>query len=127
VEAQEALYRAMLREAKQEHALMSQSVNASGKSREQARADFQMTLEPTASEINVLGRWLVETALAMAEAFASTPGKYTATLRGVLACVIDTGPISSDERAAIDGSVKAGTLSRETAMSLEQVQDTAAE
>lgn len=127
VEAQEALYRSMLREAKQEHVLMTQSVNASGKSREQARADFEMTLQPTAAELNTLGRWILETVLAMAEAFAGTPGKYTTTLRGVFDCVIDTGPITAEERTSIDASVTAGTLSRETGMALEGVQDTAAE
>lgn len=127
VEAQEALYRGILREAKQEHALMTQSVNASGKSREQARADFEMTLQPTAAEVNTLGRWLLETALAMAEAFAETPGRYTNTLRAVFECVIDSGPITADERTALDGSVQAGTLSRQTAMARGGVLDVAAE
>lgn len=127
VEAQEALYRAILREAKQEHALMTQSVNASGMSREQARADFEMTLQPSAAEVNALGRWILETALAMAEAFAGQPGQYTKILRAVFECVIDTGPITADERTALDSSVEAGTLSRETAMSRGGILDTAAE
>lgn len=127
VEAQEALYRGILREAKQEHTLMSQDVKASGKSREQARSDFEMTLRPTAAEVNALGRWLLETALAMAEAFSFNFGKYTNTLRATFDCQIDTGPITDLERTAIDGSVTAGTLSRETAMSLEGIADPAAE
>lgn len=127
VEAQEALYRGILREAKQEHTLMSQDVKASGKSREQARSDFEMTLRPTAAEVNALGRWLIETALSMAEAFSFQIGKYTSTLRATFDCQIDTGPITDLERAAIDGSVAAGTLSRETAMSLEGIADPAAE
>lgn len=127
VEAQEALYRSILREAKQEHTLMTQSVNASGKSREQARADFEMTLQPTAEEVNGLGRWLLETVLAMAEAFAGTPGEYTGQLRAVFECVIDSGPITADERSALDGSVEAGTLSRETAMARGRILDVDAE
>lgn len=127
VDAQEALYRGILREAKQEHTLMSQDIKASGKSREQARSDFEMTLRPTAAEVNALGRWLIETALAMAEAFSFQFGKYTGTLRATFDCQIDTGPITDLERAAIDGSVTAGTLSRETAMSLEGIADPAAE
>lgn len=127
VESSEALYRSILREAKQEHALMTQSADASGKSREQARADFEMTLQPTASELNGLGRWLLETVLAMAEAFAGQPGQYTETLRAVFECVIDSGPISAEERAALDNSVGAGTLSRQTAMARGGVLDVAAE
>lgn len=127
VEAQDALYRAMLREAKQEHVLMSQDVKASGLSREQARADFEMTLRPTATEVNALGRWLIETALAMAEAFSGNVGKYTKAFRATFECQIDTGPVTADERTAIDGSVEKGTLSRETAMSLEGIGDPAAE
>jgi hypothetical protein len=122
VETLETLYRAMLREAKQEHVLMAQMV-ASDTSREQARADYQATLRATATEVNALGRWLVETALAMAEAFVGEPGRFTKTLRATFDVSIDTGPITSDERTAIDASVTAGTLAREAAMSAAGVAD----
>jgi hypothetical protein len=127
VNATEALYRAMLREAHQEHVILAQATAASDKSREQARADFEMTLRPTAAAINACGRWLLETALAMAEEFANVPGKYTNALRATFECQLNTGPITSDERTAIDGSVKAGTLSVETAMQLQNIPDPVAE
>jgi hypothetical protein len=127
VEAADACYRSILREAKQEHVLLSQAVRQSGLSREQARADFEMTLRPTAAELNSCGRWLLETALAMAEEFAGTPGRFTSELRATFECQIDTGPITATERTSIDGSVAAGTLSVETAMGLEGVADPAAE
>jgi hypothetical protein len=123
VETFEALYRAMLREAKQEHVLMSQDIKASGKAREQARADFESTLRATAAEVNALGRWLVETALAMAEAFVGDPGKFTKTLRATFDVAIDSGPVTSDERIANDASVAGGTLSREGGMAANGVAD----
>lgn len=123
VETFETYYRAMLRSAKQEHVLMAQNVDASGKAREQARVEFVATLRRTAAEVNACGRWLVETALAMAESFAGTPGRYTDTLRAAFECQIDAGPVTSSERTANDASVEAGTLSREGAMAANGVAD----
>lgn len=126
VDAKRSHYEDILEEVKQAHVLMNQDARASGKSREQARADYEADLLVTKTELEAAGRWVLETVLAMAEAFAGSPGKYTEQLRATFACQIDTGPLTAQERAANDASV-GKTLSRETAMERNGVADVDAE
>lgn len=122
-----AIYETMLEEAAQAHVLMNKDAGASGKSREQARADYERSLTTTAPRIERAGRWLIETLLALSEALTGQEGKYTDNLRAVFTCRIDTGPVDALERAANDASYKSGTLSREGAMARNGVADVDAE
>ncbi|MGI8765688.1 MAG: hypothetical protein ACR2KM_04120, partial [Gemmatimonadaceae bacterium] len=126
IEAKRSHYEDILEETKQAHVLMNQDARASGKSREQARADFESDLTRTKTFSEAAGRWIITTALAMAEAFAGTPGLYTNQLRATFACQIDTGPLTAQERTANDASV-GKTLSRETAMERNGIVDVDAE
>lgn len=73
------------------------------------------------------GTWLVETALAMAEAFLGTPGRYTGPLRASFACRISAGPVDAPTQQQIIAQQAAGLLSRESAMEALGVEDTDAE
>jgi hypothetical protein len=127
ISAIRAMYEMMLEEANQSHVLMNKAAGASGKSREQARSDYERSLTTTAPRLERAGRWLLETLLATAEALSGQPGKYTKTLRAVFTLRLDTGPVDSLERAANDLSYKNGTLSREGAMARNGVADVDAE
>lgn len=126
IDATETHYLAILDECAQLHVVMSGDSNASGKSREEARTEFVRSLLRTQPEVEAALSFVLETALAMAEALANTPGQYTNALRVNVRCVLDTGPLSADERASIEASI-GKTLSTETAQTLLGIEDTEAE
>lgn len=119
-------YRGLLEEVQQLHALISGDATASGESRKQARADFLSSLADTNTQIERAGRWLLETALAMASAFSGQPGRFQ-SLRAVFTCQIDAGPISADDMDATRANVLAGLLSEESGMAAIGVADVDAE
>lgn len=125
--AKEAHKLAILDEADQAHILTTSSQYQSGKSKEQARADFMASLNITRNHIDAAGRWLIETALAMAEQFVGEPGRYTKTLRVVFNSKPDYGPLNSDERTALNEAMEKGVISRERNMYLQGVDDIDAE
>jgi hypothetical protein len=127
IDAKNEHYRDILNEVDQAHVLMNDDATATGKSREQARGDYETSLHITQTAIERAGRWLIETALAWAEQLARTPGKYTNSLRAVFECQIDTGPLSDAERANDIAAGQAGYLSRETIMIRANVSDPDAE
>lgn len=124
--AKDAHYRSILSEVGQLHVLISGDATSSAVARIQARAEYLNTLLLTQPEVEAALRWLLETALAMAEAIAGTPGKYTNLLRADVTCKLDTGPITPEERAAIEASI-GKTLSQETAMLMLGIDDVDAE
>jgi hypothetical protein len=119
-------YHAILDETGQLHAIMSGNATPSGVSRLNARIEYLTTLQMTQEEAEGAFRFLVDTALAMAEALAQKPGQYTKTIRCQASCRLDTGTLAPDERTAIEASI-GKTLSRETAMALVGVEDIDAE
>jgi hypothetical protein len=110
----------------QAHVLLDTDAPVSGISREQARADFKMTLGPIKAAMDDAGRWLIESILALAAELMQTPGAY-ADLRCEFGCVLNTGPLSPAEQEQIRANVEAGLKSRETAMSELGVDDVLAE
>lgn len=124
--AKDAHYQSMLQELGQLHVLISGDATASAVARIQARVEYLNTLLVTAPEVEAALRWLLETALAMAEAIAESPGKYTSKLRAQVQCKLDTGPITPEERGAVESSI-GKTISQETAMRLLGVDDLDAE
>jgi hypothetical protein len=127
VNGERAVYRSLLEEFKQAHVLMNSDAGASGVSREQARDDFRQSLNLTAGAVNGLGRWLLETALAMAEAFAGAPGRWTDQFRVDFTCHVDTGPLSSDEQQAVMTAVDKQMIARNTGRARLGIQDVDAE
>lgn len=127
VNAKEAHYEDILGETDQLHVLIQGDATASGKSREQARSDYERSLKTTRTPVQDAVAWMLETALAMAEAFAGEPGKYTDRLRVTASAHLDLGSATPEERQAIAGQVEDNLLSRRTAMSRLGVEDVEAE
>lgn len=127
IDAKNEHYRDILNECDQAHVLMNADAIASGRSREQARGDYETSLHNTQTPVERAGRWLIETVLAWAEALAGQPGFYTKNFRAVFDCQIDTGPLSEGERANDIAAAEAGLLSRETVMIRANVSDPDAE
>lgn len=126
VKAASEHYLAILDETSQLHVVLSGDNQVSGKSREQARAEYLNSLLDSKPEAEAALRFLLETPLAMAEAIVGTPGALTSLVRVEVQCRLDTGPLSPEERAANETSV-GKTLSQETAMARNGVDDVDAE
>jgi hypothetical protein len=126
VETRNHYYEAILGQTNQLHVLIAGDANASGFSREQARGEYKSSLLESKTVIDNAGRWLMSVALRWA-ALLCAREKDFANLRCEFNSVIDTGPISSLDRAANLADVNAGLLSKETAMSRNGVDDTDAE
>jgi hypothetical protein len=116
-----------LEEADQVHILIAGEAEASGKAREQARADYVNSLRNSQPIMEGAIRSVLETALAMAEQFMLAPGRWTTSLRATVTCRLDQGPISNEERATNQNLVKDGQLSRVTAMQRDGIPDVDAE
>jgi len=127
IDAKQEHYRDILEEAKQGHIITGADSKIGWKSRKQLRADSDKALGLTKAPVEAAGRWLLETALAMAEAFMGTPGKYTSVLRADFICLASSGPIEMDEAQDNRNAAKDGFLSRATAMERNGVDDVDAE
>ena len=114
-ETRDQFYAAIIGQCWQRYALISGDATASGRSREQARAEFEMSLKKTKTSFDAAGRWLVETALGLAAEIAGRPGDFL-SLRAQFDTILYTGPISTEERTANREDVNAGLMSDETAM-----------
>lgn len=119
-------YLDILDEVSQLHVVLSGDAVVSGKSREQARAEYVNSLMDTRPEVDAALRFLLETPLAMAEALCGQTGVFTNLVRVSVSCRLDTGPLSPEERTANEASI-GKTLSTETAMSRNHVDDIDAE
>lgn len=125
-ETHDHLYAALLSQCQQAHYLMSKDATSSGRSREQARAEFESSLKLSKEVVDDAGRWMLETALRLAAHLCGKSAAY-ASLRCDFNSIIETGPISPEERTANRDDVKAGLLSSETHMSRAGVEDVDAE
>lgn len=120
-------YQAILEEVRQDHILINQSATPSGKSRDEARGDFADSGKDTEMQLEMAGRELLTTVVAMAEAFMGAPGKYTRSLRPVFKCRAKYGRLTVEERAQNITESEKGFLSNETAMSANGIDDVDAE
>lgn len=127
VDARHELYSAILQSTDQTHVLLADAATASGRRVEQAREDHRQRLNVTRAAAEPLVAWIVMTALAIAEALAGTPGKYTKQLRCAASCRISLGPLTAEERKADSDAVDKSLMSRETAMERSGVVDVDAE
>lgn len=124
---EQSTYRSILQEFRQIHRLLTGDGSASAVSRIQARADFVASLRPTKSQIDAVGRWVLETALALASALAGQANPF-AELRADFDCRLDPGPLTPEERQAIISEVsnEPPLRSIEDAMTLLGIEDTEA-
>lgn len=132
VKTADAARRAALHETNQLHAEISGDAAPSGESRIQALADFIISLLMSAPAINSLGLWAIETVLLLAyalmnEAAPLQTGEETddaeQALRATFKVRIDPGPLSPDMMRAVMDRVKAGLLSRPTAIAIMGIHD----
>jgi hypothetical protein len=110
-----AAYNALLEEVGQMHVLIAKDANASGESRKQAAAEFIKTLSSTKTQVEAAGRWLLETALAMAAQFIGRPGMFD-QFRIQFSCSIDLGPISAEDQNTAAALWEKRVIDRTTAM-----------
>ena len=119
----------ILSEARQLHAVMTADAAASGISRIVARVEFMGSLMETKPTADACLEWQMNARMAMAEAFTGgrenqrSPHPFTAYLRANAECKLDPGPISPEERTALDQMVQNGRISDETAMALMGIED----
>jgi hypothetical protein len=106
-----------LNQMQQGHVLLHDQATASGRSREQARAEYKTSLDLSKSAVDRVGRWVIETTLALAAVFLGQPTAF-ADLRCEFGAIVDTGPLSPEERDQLRQDVQAGLLSKETYLAL---------
>ncbi len=126
ITASDKHYRSILDETGQLHVVMAGDSNPSGTSRLNARIEYLSTLQLTQGEVEAAFRFIVDTALAMAEAMSDKVGYFTSVIRTQVACRLDAGPLQPAERQAIELSI-GKTISQETAMMLVGIEDVDAE
>jgi hypothetical protein len=122
IKASDKHYKAILEEIGQIHALISGDATASAISRITARIEYLGTLWLTSGEVEAQMRFILDTVLLLAEAIANKPGLYTSVIKGSAQCRLDVGPISAEERTALEASI-GKTMSQETAMKILGVDD----
>lgn len=120
------LYRTLLEEAQQLHALITGDAAPSGESRIQALADFENSLVKTAACLNSVIQWLLESALSLAAGIMGNPTMFD-EYRIAVQCRTETGPVSSDMLRTLADIAERNFLSHETGLSMAGVQDTEAE
>lgn len=126
VQTHDQMYAALLSQCQQIHALISKDATASGRSREQARAEFEGSLRLSKEVVDDAGRWMLETGLRLAAHLCGQSARF-APLRCDFNSIIETGPISPEERQANRDDMKAKVLSRESVMSRNGTEDVDAE
>jgi hypothetical protein len=113
-------------QAQQLHVMISGDSTVSGRSREQARAEYRSSLQDSKEAVDDAGRFITEAPLRIAAQFCNRVNDF-AGLRCDFDSRIEDGPVSSEERSANREDVKAGLLSKESAMSKNGTEDTDAE
>lgn len=126
INTRDDLYAAMLSGSFQRFALISGDATAAGRSRVEARAEFASSLGDSKDPIDDLGRWLLETELRLGALICNRTKDFL-PLRCDFNAIVETGPITPEERKANRADVAVGLLSKETAMSENGIDDTDAE
>lgn len=119
--------RSIYEECRQIHVLLAGDPLASGKSREQARADFEADVTKMKNPLELLVRDIIRSALAFAIEMSGEHTNFLETYRIVVNVNINTGPTSPEEIKQNNENVEKGTLSRESAMAANGVEDVDAE
>jgi hypothetical protein len=101
--------------AKMRHLLMADNATASGKSRVEARKEFQASLNESKQIVDPAGRWMIEVALHIAAHFINTPGKYLET-KVVFDSQVSTIELTAEEKAEIRADYQAGMIDLKTAL-----------
>jgi hypothetical protein len=103
------------RKAKQTHLLMADDATASGRSRKEARKEFQSSLNESKQIIDPAGRWMIEVALHIAAHFIDQPGRFAGT-KCVFDAQVSTIELTAEEKAEIRADYQAGMIDLKTAL-----------
>lgn len=125
VNSRKGFYEAILSQAHQLHKAIAGDATASGKSRVEARAEFEKSLMRTKTILDASGRWLLEVALRFAANLCQR--KELLELRCDFNSIVDAGSPDDTEREQNRKDYEVGAMSRETFQSLSGIDDTAAE
>lgn len=103
--------------AKMRHLLMADNATASGKSRIEARKEFQASLNESKQLVDAAGAWMVGVALNIAAHFIGAPGKFAdAEIR--FDSQISTIELTPEEISQIREDYKAGIIDLQTALEM---------
>jgi hypothetical protein len=116
IESSKHIYNNMLREAGQAHLVEGMDSDA-------AVIRYGLSLMQSAPPVVSAGRWMIESALAWAEALRGEPGRFTSKLRAQVSVYINVGPVTPEQRAALIAAFEKSIISRETAQELMGVED----
>lgn len=120
----------ILESCRQGHIAIAGEATASGWSREQARADFEDDLDNVKTPLEAMLRNIIECAISWAESMSAQGlGRkgFLDRFRVTVTLHVDPGPIDPEAVGRNNESVKAGTLSKESAMARAGIEDVEAE
>ncbi len=120
-------YRTILEQCKQGHIVEGGTAEASGVAYQQARADYEDDLNTVRGDLEGMVGQVLEVAIAWADAMMGTPTRYLERYRIGVTMRVRSGPVTPAEQQQNNENVKGGTLSPETAMALNGVEDVDAE
>lgn len=128
IKACQHAYFTILRQCKQGHLANTATAEASGVAYEQARADYDADLEAVRAPLEGMIREIIEVAIAWGEAMSSkAEGSFLSRYRVSVTLNVNAGPITPDHQNQLNANVKAGTLSRSSAMAAAGIEDVDAE
>ena len=106
--------------------MIAGDATASGRSREQARAEFERSLKRTKAVVDAAGRWELEVAVRLSAALSGQSERFI-NLRADFNTLIDAGEPDNEKRAIVIQLRDAGLISDETARNWIGVEDAFAE
>ena len=106
----------MYERVNQAHVLITSDATASGTSRRQALADYSSSVDVTATVIDGMFRWLLESSLRLASVFANLPKRFEG-LRSAAKCRLNIGPVDVEMLRILSELRDSGFVSHEFALS----------
>lgn len=109
------LRNSMISQVFQEYTLLTGLAQASGEKLQLAKGDFEASATDMANETRLMVRWVLETALMLAESI-SGGGSEPAGIKAKVEVQIDTGVVTTEQKVALSSLVQEGFISHETAL-----------
>jgi hypothetical protein len=132
VDTRNHYYGLILSQCQQKYKLLADEATPSGKSRTEARAEYESSLKKSKTPMDASGRWELETVLRLAAELAKESEKYL-NLRADFNCLIDAGVPDAETRRVVMDMRKPGgpnnepLISDETARNWVGIDDNEAE
>ncbi|MEO5859166.1 MAG: hypothetical protein ABIR33_09485 [Pyrinomonadaceae bacterium] len=114
--------RVIYAKAKMLHLLMSDNATASGKSRIEARKEFQSSLNESKQIVDAAGKWMISVALNIAAHFIGKPGAFVES-KVEFQADVSTIELTSEENAEIRADYESGMIDLRTALELRGIKN----